>query len=136
MQPSPRAETRRPLRPSSRNCICISCLGISADLDARDCTQIVEFVQRVSAGLNRRSCRNHAGFGVPQGGNSAHARVNAIQAVTVESDGEKILEIEHYHTIKGIERHAHKESPLLALAGKIPEDNEDSSHETVDDQIK
>src|SRR3954469_21903577 len=89
-----------------------------------------------SAGLDRRSRGYHAGFGGSQGGNPTHSRVDAIQPVTMESHCENVFKIEHYHTIKGIERHADKESPLLALAGEIPEDDEHASHEAVDDQIK
>src|SRR5205809_897561 len=56
--------------------------------------------RKSSDGLNGRSRRHHAGFGAAQCGNPAHARVNAVQAITVESDGQKILEIEHHQSIK------------------------------------
>src|SRR5205085_227315 len=92
--------------------------------------------RKSSAGLNRRSRRHHAGFGAPQCGNPAHTRVDAVQAVTVESDRQKILEIKHHQSVQSVQCRADKKGPLLALAREIPEDYKDSSDKTINDQIK
>ena len=75
--------------------------------------------RKSSDGLNGRSRRHHAGFGAAQCGNPAHARVNAVQAITVESDGQKILEIEHHQSIKSVPCHADKKGPLRIPAPLI-----------------
>src|SRR5205823_4179297 len=75
--------------------------------------------RKSSAGLNRRSRRHHAGFGAPQCGNPAHTRVDAVQAVTVESDRQKILEIKHHQSVQSVQCRADKKGHCWPLRAKF-----------------
>jgi hypothetical protein len=54
----------------------------------------------------------------------------------MKGNGKNVFEIEHHQAIDSVNRHSDDERPLLAFARKIPEDNEDSGNEAVDDQIE
>ena len=54
----------------------------------------------------------------------------------MERDRQNVFEVKHYEGIGNIEDHADKESPLRALAGKIPEENEDAGNQAIDDEIE
>ena len=53
----------------------------------------------------------------------------------MESHGENVAEVKHDQRVNRIQRHADQERPLLAFAGKIPEDYEDARHESIDDEV-
>ncbi len=69
-------------------------------------------------------------------GNSFHAAIDAEQNIGVKSSTQNILEPEKDEAVEKVQGHADNEGPVLPLAREIPEQDENRSHETVDDEVE
>src|SRR6266566_8976590 len=134
IQPRPRAETVKPLRPSWRVIILSSCKKSSAKFRCRN--ESVDFFSRRLDRLNRSSRGDQSLLQFLQRRNPAHAGVDSIHPVCVKRDRKQIFEVKHDQAINNVESHTRHECPLLALAAEMPEEHEHSGHEPIDYEVE